>query len=252
MQTKKERLVSDALVVREMNVGENDKLLTLLTRDYGIIKAFSSGSKNISNKKFSASSLLSYSNFSFVKSADTYKIYEAQPLKSFFDIGNDIYLLCVAQYFCELVQIVCPVGINTEEYLRLILNSLHYLMNEKRNPEIIKAITEFRISVMAGYMPDLIACTECAVYEEDFMFFDYTSGKIYCEKCKNDSPTLIQIDKTILTAMRHIVFSQFNDIYKFSIPDDSAVYLSKIGSQYISAQTDHRFKTLEFLEQIRE
>ena len=74
----------DALVIREMSVGESDKLLTLLTREFGVIKAFSSGAKNIGSKKFSASTLLSYANFSLVKVNDTYKIYEATSICSFF------------------------------------------------------------------------------------------------------------------------------------------------------------------------
>lgn len=251
MVTNKERLTSDALVIREMNVGENDKLLTLLTRDFGVIKAFSSGSKKISSKKFSASSLLSYASFSFVKTGDTYKIYEAQPIKSFFDVGSDIYLLSIAQYFCELAQVVAPIETPAEEYLRLFLNSLNYLINEKRNPELIKTITELRAAVMSGYMPAIIACDGCAVFEENIMYFNTENGKLFCESCKPNSPELIPIDRTVLSAMRHIVFSEFNNIYRFEIPDDSALHLSNITGKYITAQTEHRFKTLEFLEQIR-
>ena len=251
MVTKKERMTTDALVVREMNVGENDKLLTLLTRNFGIIKAFSSGAKKISNKKFSASSLLSYASFTFVKVGDTYKIYEAQPIKSFFDVGSDIYLLSIAQYFCELAQVVSPVEAPAHDYLRLFLNSLHYLVNVKKNPALVKAITELRAAAVSGYMPVLVACDGCAVFEEDVMYFNLNNGKLFCEKCKGDAPNLIPINRTVLSAMRHIVYSEFNNIYRFEIPDESARYLSELTGKYISFQTEHRFKTLEFLEQIR-
>ncbi len=251
MVTKKERMTSDALVVREMNVGENDKLLTLLTRDFGIVKAFSSGSKKISNKKFSASSLLSYANYSFIKVGDTYKIYETQPIKSFFDVGSDIYMLSIAQYFCELAQVISPIEAPAHDYLRLFLNSLHYVVIEKKNPELIKAITELRAAAISGYMPALVACDTCAVYEEDIMYFNLNNGKLLCENCKGNDPNLIPIDRTVLSAMRHIVFSEFNNIYRFEIPKESANYLSALTGKYISAQTEHRFKTLEFLEQIR-
>ena len=241
----------DGLVIREMSVGDNDKLLTILTRDFGVIKAFSSGSKKISSKKFSASSLLSYANFSFVKVGDTYKIYEAQSIKSFFDVGSDIFLLSIAQYFCELAYVISPVEAPAHEYLRLFLNSLHFLVSEKRNPELIKAITELRASVISGYMPALVACRECAVYEEDIMYFNLNDGNLFCSKCQNGSPELIKIDRTVLNAMRHIVFSEFKNIYRFDIPDDKALYLSKLTSKYICAQTQHKFKTLDFLEQMR-
>jgi DNA repair protein RecO (recombination protein O) len=249
--TKKERLSSDGLVVREMNVGENDKLLTILTRDYGIIKAFSSGSKKITNKKFSSSSLLSYANYSFVKVGDTYKIYEAQTIKSFFDVGSDVYLLSIAQYFCELAAYNVPIESDGDEYLRLFLNSLHFLVDEKRDPELVKAITELRLSVILGYMPNLVACADCSVFEEDIMYFDTSDGKLYCEKCKGTSPLLLPIDRTVLSAMRHVVFSQFKNIYNFEIPKEKSDYLSKVTEKYICTQTEHNYKTLEFLAQIR-
>ena len=180
----KEKLSSDGLVVKEMSVGENDKLLTLLTREHGIIRAFSSGSKKISSKKFSASSLLSYANFSFVKTGDTYKIFEASPIDSFFDVGSDITLLSIAQYFCELAFTISPIESYAEDYLRLFLNSLHYLTRTNKNPLLVKAVTELRLAALSGYMPSLVACDSCAVYEDDIMYFDVRSGKLYCCECK--------------------------------------------------------------------
>ena len=46
------QITTDALVLKVMDVGENDRLLTLLSKDYGIIRAFASGAKKIQNKYF--------------------------------------------------------------------------------------------------------------------------------------------------------------------------------------------------------
>lgn len=247
----KERLETDALVVNEMNVGESDKLLTLLSRKYGIIRAFSSGSKKINSKKFSASSLLSYANFSLVKTGDTYKIYEAEIINSFFDVGSDITLLSIAQYFCELASKTVPTETYAEDYLRLFLNSLYFLIKEKLNPELIKAITELRLSTVMGYMPMLVACDNCAKYEDDVMYFNLNSGKIFCNNCIENKNECVAVDRTILSAMRHIVFSPFQNIYKFSIPDEKISILSNITEKYIELQTEHSFKTLDFYKQIK-
>lgn len=251
MVINKERLDSDALVIKEMSVGENDKALTLLTRKYGIIRAFSSGSKKITSKKFSASSLLSYADFSFVKTGDTYKIYDTQLISSFFDVGSDIVLLSIAQYFCELALETVPYESFSEEYLRLFLNSLHFLIKEKRNPELIKAITELRLAVISGYMPSLVACESCAVYEDDIMYFNLNNGKLYCPKCVDSQVDTIKINKTILTAMRHIVFSKFENIYNFSIPENEIKILSSLSEKYIENKTEHSFNTLNFYNQIK-
>ncbi len=247
----KERLESDALVIKEMSVGENDKVLTLLTRKYGVIRAFSSGSKKITSKKFSASSLLSYADFSLIKTGDTYKIYDTQIINSFFDVGSDITLLSIAQYFCELAAETVPVETSAEDYLRLFLNSLHFLVKEKQNPELIKAITELRLAVISGYMPILLTCDNCAVFEDDIMYFNYHSGKLYCKNCVDSEVNCVRIDRTLLSAMRHIVFSKFENIYKFTLPDNKIRELSYITEKFIETQTEHTYKTLAFYNQIK-
>jgi DNA repair protein RecO len=58
------RFTTEALVIKEMKIGESDRLVTLLSREYGIIKAFASGAKNLKSKKASGTALLTYGSFS--------------------------------------------------------------------------------------------------------------------------------------------------------------------------------------------
>ncbi|MBR1779438.1 MAG: recombination protein O N-terminal domain-containing protein, partial [Clostridia bacterium] len=51
---------TSGLILADQVISDNDKLLTILTKDHGVIKAFAKGAKNIKNKNFSALSLLSY------------------------------------------------------------------------------------------------------------------------------------------------------------------------------------------------
>lgn len=246
MKETQARFTTEALVIKETNVGENDRLVTLFTRDYGIIRAFAAGAKSIKSKKGAATSLLTYSSFTILKKKDTYKIYEATPIRLFFGAGSEIDVLALAQYFCELCSVIATSGTPDGEFLRLILNSLHFLTKEKRYPPLIKAITELRSAALAGFMPDLVACDGCGKFEDDIMYFDISEGKLFCADCKEERGGLIPLDRTLLSAMRHIVYSEFSRLYSFSIPDKSAVKLSEITGKYITFQTDHRFTALDF------
>lgn len=245
MKTAETRFTTEALVIREMNVGESDRLVTLFTRDYGLIKAFASGAKNVKSKKGAATSLLALSSFSIIKKKDTYKIYEAVPIRLFFGAGSDIDVLAISQYFCELCTVLAPYGEPAPELLRLVLNSLHFINEKNKYPPLIKAVTELRAAAIQGFMPDLIACGVCGKFEDNIMFFDTSGGGIYCSECKPDSK-LCAIDKTLLSAMRHIVYSEFNKLYSFTVPEASANRLSDITGEYVTVQTDHRFRTLDF------
>ena len=239
------RFSTDGLVIKEMNIGDNDRLVTIMTRDFGVIKAFAVGAKSIKSRRGSATGLLSYSNFDIEKKSDTYKIREATVNRMFFGAGSDIEVLSLSQYFCELCQVLGPYDDNGEEFLRLILNSLHFITEKKRPLNVIKAITELRIASISGYTPNLIACDGCGKFEDKVMYFNTNEGVLYCEACRKGE-YCEAINLTVLKAMRHIVYSKFESLYSFEIPEKEAKHLSNITEKYITLQTEHKFTTLDF------
>ena len=244
------RFSTEGLVIKEMNIGESDRLVTLFTRDYGILKAFAPGAKSIKSKKGAATSLLTYSNITFQKRKETLRITEASPIAVFWGVGSDIDIVTLAQYFCELANTFGENGTPNTEMLRLILNSLHFLCKEKRYPPLIKAITELRMAVLSGYSPNLIACEECGKFEDDMMYFDVVSGTLCCSECNSEDGGFM-IDSSILSAMRHIVYSEFSKLYSFNLGETNADRLSDITSYYLCRQSDQQFSALEFYNSIR-
>ena len=243
-------LNTEGLIIKEISVGESDRLVTLFTREYGILKAYAPGAKSIKSKKGSATSLLTYSNFTIVRKKDTLRIYEASPIAVFFSMGSDIDILSISQYFCELALCFGQAEIKNEELLRVILNSLHFLTKEKRYPPLIKAITELRIVSISGYAPNLVACDGCGMFEDDVMYFDLEDGSIYCKDCKMGG-NLVTADISTLSAMRHIVYSSLSKLYSFEVSEKTADRLSEITEKYIQIQSGQRFSALDFYRSIR-
>ncbi|MBR3909107.1 MAG: DNA repair protein RecO [Clostridia bacterium] len=235
-------------MIKETNIRDNDRMITIITRNLGVITAFVRGVKSIKSKRGSATSLLSFSSFCLESKGDTYTVTEASINKVFFGAGSDIVTLTVAQYFCELCNVFRPYENESEEFLRLILNSLHFLTENKRSPELIKAITELRVAVIAGYAPNLVACDGCGKFEDAVMYFKLDDGALYCNDCQKEN--CISLTLTVLQAMRHIIYSKFEQLYSFEIPENAAKELSKLTEKYVSYQTEHKFTTLEFLRGI--
>ncbi len=236
-------------MIGQTSIGDNDRLLTLFTKDYGVIKAYAAGAKSVKSKRGSAASLLSFSNFSIDKKGNTYRVNEATANRMFFRAGNDVVTLAVSQYFCELCTFFGPHDDTANEFLRLILNSLHYMTEKGRDPSLIKAITELRVCVLSGYAPNLVACQCCGKYEDKVMFFKLDNGMLFCEDCKKENT--IPINRTVLDAMRHIVYSDIEALYKFDIPQKDIYALEKITEKYIIFQSEHKFSTLDFYHLVK-
>lgn len=213
------------------------------------MRAFATGAKSVKSKRGSATALLSYSNFNIDKKGDTYKIVEATSNRVFFGAGSDVTVLSVAQYFCELCAFFGPQDETAHEFLRVVLNSLYLMTEKKRNPSLIKAITELRICAISGYAPDLVACSVCGDYRKNAMYFMIDNGALICENCKKENA--IRLSSTVLDAMRHIVYSDIENLYSFNIPEKDISALEKITEKYIVFQSEHRFSTLDFYHSVR-
>ncbi len=244
------KITTDGIVIKENDVGDYDRAVTVLTRDHGIIRAFSVGARRIKSKKNSSTSLLAYSRFTFSEKKDTYRIEEAEPIRVFFGLRDDIVKSSVAMYICELSLSLAPVDAEAVEFLRIVLNTLHFLEGDS-DPHLLKSIAELRMISAAGYQPDLVACCKCGEFEKEKMYFDIKNASVICGDCFSGSTDgAFETDSSVLAAMRHIVYSDFSHLFSFSLGSERSRYLSDVTENYIKYTLERGFKTLDFLHSI--
>ncbi len=238
---------TQGLIIREQTVGESDRLVWILTRDEGVVRAFARRAKNLKDSKNAATGLLCYSRLNLYKGRDKYIVNDAFPIEVFFGLRQDIVRLALAQYFCGLSTELIPDGVESGDYLRLVLNALHFLSEGKRPGEILKPIVELRMLSLAGYMPDLVCCAQCGAYEAERMYFKVDRGVIYCQNCYiNNGDPCVALSKGALTAMRHIIYSDFEKIFSFSVSKGARKELSAAAEAYTVSVLQKRPKTLDF------
>lgn len=245
------KITAPGLVIKEQSIGEADKLITVLTAKHGLVRAFSRGAKKTKSKKLAATSLLAYSDFTFSKTKDAFSVEEALVKEVFFELRNDVQKMALAQYFCELAYEFCEEDFESEEILRLFLNSLWLLKDARKSAHFIKAVTELRLMSLSGYMPDLVACEKCGEYQTDIMFFSSESGKIYCKNCMPSAPCK-SITSSVVTAMRYVTLSDFEKIFSFTLKDEALQSFCSLTEDYLLNKTQRKFKTLEFYNIIKD
>lgn len=232
------------LVIREQSIGESDRLVTLLTADFGLVKAFVRRANQIKSRLNSATTLFAYSDFTLYRTKDAFVVDNAVPIEVFFDLRKDIDRLSLAQYFAQLAYEMGAEEQPSEELLRLTLNSLHLLCKGSKKLKQIKAVFEFRALSLGGYMPSILACDNCGTYETDTMYFDTLEGKIYCENCPKKGATMLP--KNVITAVRFICLTEPTKIFSFSLSDENLDLLSDIAEKYMMSRVQRKLSTLEF------
>ncbi len=247
------QIETEGLVIMEKSVGESDRLVTVLTRQEGVLRAFAQRAKKLKSNKLSATQLFSYSRFTIFKGRDKYIIDDAEPIEVFFDLRRDMERLSLAQYFCELAGALAPEETEAGDFLRLMLNALHFLCKGNRPNLLIKAILEMRMLSLAGYMPGLICCAGCSCYEADVMYFLPRSGVIYCGDCMQpSSEPALTLSRGALTGLRHTIYADFEKLFSFSLSPTGLKELSRASEQYVLSTLQRSFNTLDFYHQIRQ
>lgn len=239
---------TDAVVLKIVKTGESDRLITFLTKDRGILKAFAKAADRPKNKLHMSSNLFCWGNFTFYEGSKALRVTECDLEETFYSLRNDIKKLALAQYFNELLMEAAPVEAPAEDFLRLYLNTLYFLSEDKKDAHILKPLFELRLISIAGYMPNLIACSNCGEFETDTMYFDFSDGELYCENCKKTGAYPYPLD--VISAMRHIVFSPLQKLFTLKASKDTLSSLNQVTEKYIKIKLQKSFKTLDFYNSI--
>lgn len=244
-----EKFTVDGIVIRTSVTGEADRIIWVLTRNRGILRAFAKGARGTKSRLHGGTSLFAYCDFSFSEKNNVYHINETEIKEVFFDLRKSMETLALAQYFCEVVSKTIPENCDEEIYLRLLLNSLHFLCKSEKHELLIKSVFELRLISAAGYMPSLIGCSNCGEYITENMYFDCASGELFCSEC-GKGLMIPNVSGAVISAMRHICFSDFSKIFSFELPDELLVRLNKLTESYLKSALGQDFKLLDFLSDL--
>lgn len=255
----------NGLVIQEKEIGDNDKLLTVLSERYGKLFVIGKGVKSIKNRHMHCCHLLSYVSFNLRRKGNYYYITESDLLENFFEVRNDLTKLSLASYVCDIVNHLAWEGTTEDSLLRLTLNTLFAISKEKQPLELIRAAFQMKALAEAGMYPDLSACSACESEEIVGGYLDLVDGVIICNNCKNklnlietsasfverglDKPIAI-ITKGVIDAIKYIVNSDSKRFLSFTLSDEECELFYILSEKFLINQLERGFNTLDFYKSI--
>lgn len=250
------------LVLKSVNLGESDRLITVFTKESGTVSAMVKGARSLKNRNMASSQQFCYSTFVLYKKGDKLWVRESNLIESFFGIRDTIEGLSLAGYIVEVLSDVTTAEAEGE-LLRLALNSLYAISEKKYSLDKIKSSFEIRAMSIIGFMPEVLSCRECGETSGDF-FFDIMGGNIRCYKCKEKAErqrsdilddgtreVVSILSEGAKTALAYLVHSPIERIFAFNISDADMEILSRATEKYITNQLERSFKSLEFYKEVK-
>lgn len=179
---------TDALLLKTVNIGESDKMATLLTADRGKIGARMKGVRKAGAKLGFASQPFCFAEYVLVGRADRYTVTGAALHEGFFDLRSDLRSLYAAAAIVQVCDALALEEMPSGGLLLAAVEALGAIESDPAGtmPEVVRFL--LRAAAFAGYPVSAGDCPSCGKKIEGKRFFDPASGSFYCETCAAGAP----------------------------------------------------------------
>jgi len=261
-----QEIEADGLVIRELETGEADQILTLLTAEYGKVVVSAKGVRSIRSKHYASAQLFTYSTFQLRKTHKFFYITDTSYIENFMEIRYDVEKLALANYFCEIAYDISLEDEPEAELLQLLLNALYAIAKRDDIPlSRIKAAFEFRVVCQGGFQPELERCGICEEMLTENCYMDVMNGRVLCKRCQEryihspdyllDESTAkihIRLTPSVLCALRYIAAATPKRILSFQLDGEDNVLLGIAAERYMLNHLERNFASLDYYKSILE
>ncbi len=244
---------TQGIVLREVNYKEADKILTLLTREYGKVTVNARScrkARKTGGGVSAAAQLLVWSDVTLTEFRGKWNLTEAETKMEFRNIRRDLDKMSLASYFAEAVDSVTQDDIPADDVLALLLNSLYALDRLNKPISIVKPAFELRLMTLCGFAPSLEWCAICGG-EPEQPRLHMREGVLHCKGCRVSEGISMPLDSASLAAMRHVTSCDSKKIFSFRLSEDSAKRFMDVSETFLLSQLERGFHTLDFYKQMR-
>ena len=243
---------TEAIVLKRINLGEADSIITLYTPNLGKIRAVAKGVRRPKSKLGGHLDLLTQSALLLAQGRNLDIITQSQTIESFLPLKSDLKHISCALYLAELVDQFTAEQVENHPIYELLHTNLLWLCRT-RNCELVLRHFELQLLRHLGYQPELYQCLGCkSPLAPQRNLFSASSGGALCPDCGRNEPAVRPISVDALKVMRFLISSDHASAGRLRISRDLSQEVEQLIRWYIRYLLEREVKSLEFLDHLQE
>jgi DNA repair protein RecO (recombination protein O) len=236
------------LVIRSMNYGDNDKIITIFTREQGKITAMVKGARNTKSIFLGATQLFSYADFVYYSGRSFAYLNQVEMKESFHKLRNDLKKLAKAAYMAEAVYQSFEDGQGDERVLRLMLNLLYFMHEDQAADDGVLLLTfQLKLLTYLGFAPDLSQCVQCGNTHQ-LIAINSIDASAVCSTCINLFRGAHRMGEEATTFLRELQAANLMGLKERTLPGKDWMPFARALNQVLEAQIGRRVQSFEFLQ----
>jgi DNA repair protein RecO (recombination protein O) len=249
---------TSAIILRKIDLGENDLMLTLLSIDRGKISVVAKSAKK-SMKRFTGVLDL-YAVVDIVCGQGRGRglpiLSEAVLKQPFPRIRTDIRKTAYAGYWAELTKDCIQEEKHQEHIYHLLRYALEALDKGQPSAEAISIMFQMRFLRLIGYMPHLAGCCVCGIETEkcgggSIIRFDLGRGGVLCGNCMPEKPSDLLLSKGTIKQLLWVENGDLGKAERMRFTSGGMKEGLQFLERFAPIHLGRIFRSLAFLRQVR-
>ena len=228
------------IVIAENNMGDFDKMITLLTPN-GKISCAARGARRPKSQLMAASQFFCFGEYMLFQGPNSYTLNSCETIELFYNIRTDFDKLNYASHITKIISDITDENQNTYKILQLYLNTLYVISEMDMDLDFVVSIFKLKLMCLLGFSPRIDKCTECGE-KENLNYFSFKDNGFKCSACSKQDTGAIEISDSTKKAIEYIVMAPIKKIYSFGISEENKKQLSMISKLYTDIKLEKEYK----------
>lgn len=213
--------MTQGIVLRAIDYGEKDKIITIFTADLGRISAILKGVRRITSRLKYASQPFCYAEFKLAGRSELMTVCEANEVTNFFDITQSYAKMVCGSAILEMVEHASTLGEPDPVLFEAVRRCLGLLAESDLNPDLILMRFALGLFKVGGYAMNLKTCHVCGKsLNSDMAVFDVDSGEFCCYKCP--VPNYIAVSPRAIEIMQQLARTPVSEMPDICVMENEA------------------------------
>ncbi|MRN55712.1 DNA repair protein RecO [Paenibacillus monticola] len=241
----------EGIVIRSMDYGEGNVIITLCTENAGKVGVLVRGAKKVKSRHAALIQLFTVGQFVFFRTnGGLGTLNSGEIIHSHHPLREDLIKAAYASYACELLDRVLHDDETGSFWFRQLSACLNALQDNKE-PSVIINVYEMKILQTAGYGPQLDGCVICGEEKPDEqLLLSPRLGGVLCRSCKHNDPPAMEVSPRALKLLRLFARLDLNRLGNVDVKESTREELKLIMRAFMDMQLGLKLKSQNFLDQL--
>jgi len=242
---------ADAIVLRRLDYGDADRILTLLTREHGKLAAIAKGARRSKARNGSSLDLFGRSRMMLAKGRNLDVVAQVERRGDVRHIAGDLRRTAYAGLVSEIADKVLEDRHPVDDVFELVAGTLDRLNDVNRSARVDAAWFVMRMLDLLGYQPQLFDCAGCSQpLPEADAWFSPLLGGVLCSRCGAHDQAGSPVSVNSLKVLRVMASDQGELFDRLRLPAPVLEQVEQALQAQLEYHLDRRLKSIEFIRSL--